>query len=384
MLLLAVCTAVSVTAAREEAVTREELAGMEARRREREAERLQREPGGDEQRGVRQRVAERGCTDKGEAGQGQLNQLHQTDSHRQQQEGRGQQEQGLQQEHQQRRRNHRVTVDPTGRISTRSVTGDLVLPAPSISHGRGRGHSCDSAARWRLQQHEIAVAVVPAGNDGQWGETGRRNGGTGTGAGSARDRRESRDENEEEGQEGEGEEEEEEEHGVLPFLGQLLEGARNLPRGVKMLLLVTALTWLAWFPFLLFDTDWMGREVFRGMPGTQVVTKPGPQAVTTPGSVAAVLTGRQRAETERQHIPPPMAAAEIVLPVGRTAHGMDSADTAVRLPAGKGGSPGQLYAEGVRAGALGLFLCSVVQVSGLLKCAHSWKATCERTYGLVF
>ena len=130
----------------------------------------------------------------------------------------------------------------------------------------------------------------------------------------------------------------------------------------------------------------MGREVFRGMPGTQEVTKPGPQAVTTPGtqSVAAVLTGLQQAEMERQQIPPPMGAAEIVQPVGRTAHGMDSADTAVRLPAGKGGSPGQLYAEGVRAGALGLFLCSVVQVSGLLKCAHSWKATGEITDGPVF
>ena len=31
-----------------------------------------------------------------------------------------------------------------------------------------------------------------------------------------------------------------------------------------ILLLVTCLNWIAWFPFLLFDTDWMGREVYGG------------------------------------------------------------------------------------------------------------------------
>lgn len=33
-----------------------------------------------------------------------------------------------------------------------------------------------------------------------------------------------------------------------------------------MVLIVTALTWMAWFPFTLFDTDWMGREIYRGSP----------------------------------------------------------------------------------------------------------------------
>uniref|UniRef100_A0A0D3AZZ1 Uncharacterized protein n=1 Tax=Brassica oleracea var. oleracea TaxID=109376 RepID=A0A0D3AZZ1_BRAOL len=30
---------------------------------------------------------------------------------------------------------------------------------------------------------------------------------------------------------------------------------------------ITALNWIAWFPFLLLDTDWMGREVYGGDSG---------------------------------------------------------------------------------------------------------------------
>jgi solute carrier family 45 protein 1/2/4 len=36
---------------------------------------------------------------------------------------------------------------------------------------------------------------------------------------------------------------------------------------MRILLLVTCLNWIAWFPFLLFDTDWMGREVYGGTAG---------------------------------------------------------------------------------------------------------------------
>ncbi|CAK9196750.1 unnamed protein product, partial [Sphagnum troendelagicum] len=49
---------------------------------------------------------------------------------------------------------------------------------------------------------------------------------------------------------------------------ELTGALRNLPRPMWYILLVTALTWTAWFPFLLFDTDWMGREVYRGEPGS--------------------------------------------------------------------------------------------------------------------
>jgi solute carrier family 45 protein 1/2/4 len=34
-----------------------------------------------------------------------------------------------------------------------------------------------------------------------------------------------------------------------------------------MLLLVTAINWIAWFPFFLYNTDWMGHEVYGGKTG---------------------------------------------------------------------------------------------------------------------
>ncbi|KAL2634147.1 hypothetical protein R1flu_005626 [Riccia fluitans] len=46
----------------------------------------------------------------------------------------------------------------------------------------------------------------------------------------------------------------------------LLTGVRRLPSSMKIVLVVMALCWLSWFPFFLFDTDWMGREVYRGNP----------------------------------------------------------------------------------------------------------------------
>ncbi|CAO2829040.1 unnamed protein product [Amaranthus hypochondriacus] len=47
---------------------------------------------------------------------------------------------------------------------------------------------------------------------------------------------------------------------------KLLTSIRHLPPAMHSVLLVTALTWVSWFPFLLFDTDWMGREVYHGNP----------------------------------------------------------------------------------------------------------------------
>ncbi|KAG6467477.1 hypothetical protein ZIOFF_074733 [Zingiber officinale] len=41
---------------------------------------------------------------------------------------------------------------------------------------------------------------------------------------------------------------------------------KNLPPGMRSVLLVTALTWLSWFPFILYNTDWMGREIYYGNP----------------------------------------------------------------------------------------------------------------------
>lgn len=49
-------------------------------------------------------------------------------------------------------------------------------------------------------------------------------------------------------------------------LVNLLTSLRHLPVGMHSVLIVMALTWLSWFPFFLFDTDWMGREVYHGNP----------------------------------------------------------------------------------------------------------------------
>lgn len=49
-------------------------------------------------------------------------------------------------------------------------------------------------------------------------------------------------------------------------LVNLLTSMRHLPPSMHSVLLVMALSWLSWFPFFLFDTDWMGREVYHGDP----------------------------------------------------------------------------------------------------------------------
>lgn len=49
-------------------------------------------------------------------------------------------------------------------------------------------------------------------------------------------------------------------------LVNLLTSLRHLPPAMHAVLVVMALTWLSWFPFFLFDTDWMGREVYHGDP----------------------------------------------------------------------------------------------------------------------
>ncbi|KAK4560047.1 hypothetical protein RGQ29_009010 [Quercus rubra] len=50
------------------------------------------------------------------------------------------------------------------------------------------------------------------------------------------------------------------------FLWELFGTFRYFSGTIWIILLVTALTWIGWFPFLLFDTDWMGREIYGGKP----------------------------------------------------------------------------------------------------------------------
>ncbi|CAK8532700.1 unnamed protein product [Lathyrus sativus] len=49
--------------------------------------------------------------------------------------------------------------------------------------------------------------------------------------------------------------------------GEILGAFNGLQKPMWMLMLVTAINWVAWFPFFLFDTDWMGHEVYGGDPG---------------------------------------------------------------------------------------------------------------------
>ncbi|XP_057503830.1 sucrose transport protein SUC4-like [Actinidia eriantha] len=55
-------------------------------------------------------------------------------------------------------------------------------------------------------------------------------------------------------------------HARDAFLWDLFGTLRYLSGPIWIILLVTALTWIGWFPFLLFDTDWMGREIYGGKP----------------------------------------------------------------------------------------------------------------------
>lgn len=50
------------------------------------------------------------------------------------------------------------------------------------------------------------------------------------------------------------------------FIWELLGSFRYLTSPIWIILIVTALTWIGWFPFLLYDTDWMGREIYKGLP----------------------------------------------------------------------------------------------------------------------
>ncbi|XP_006351170.1 sucrose transport protein-like isoform X1 [Solanum tuberosum] len=53
----------------------------------------------------------------------------------------------------------------------------------------------------------------------------------------------------------------------VPFFGEIFGALKDLPRPMWILLLVTCLNWIAWFPFFLYDTDWMAKEVFGGQVG---------------------------------------------------------------------------------------------------------------------
>ncbi|KAK8678035.1 hypothetical protein V6N13_143552 [Hibiscus sabdariffa] len=50
------------------------------------------------------------------------------------------------------------------------------------------------------------------------------------------------------------------------FLRELFGTFRYFSGTIWIILSVTTPNWIGWFPFLLFDTDWMGREIYGGEP----------------------------------------------------------------------------------------------------------------------
>lgn len=50
------------------------------------------------------------------------------------------------------------------------------------------------------------------------------------------------------------------------FIVQILYAIRNTSKPIRILYGITALNWIGFFPFLLYDTDWMGKEVYGGIP----------------------------------------------------------------------------------------------------------------------
>ncbi|KAL1212443.1 Sucrose transport protein SUC1 [Cardamine amara subsp. amara] len=50
----------------------------------------------------------------------------------------------------------------------------------------------------------------------------------------------------------------------VPYFGEIFGAFKVMERPMWMLLIVTAINWVAWFPFFLYETDWFGREVYGG------------------------------------------------------------------------------------------------------------------------
>ncbi|GAQ79141.1 sucrose transporter [Klebsormidium nitens] len=53
---------------------------------------------------------------------------------------------------------------------------------------------------------------------------------------------------------------------LVQIFKEINMGLWSLSVQMKLVMVVMAFTWLAWFPFFLFDTDWVGREVYHGAP----------------------------------------------------------------------------------------------------------------------
>ncbi|KAK9758197.1 hypothetical protein RND81_01G214500 [Saponaria officinalis] len=52
----------------------------------------------------------------------------------------------------------------------------------------------------------------------------------------------------------------------VSFFAQVKTSFKSLGKPMWLLFLVTAFNWIAWFPFIMFNTDWVGLEIYGGKP----------------------------------------------------------------------------------------------------------------------
>ncbi|KAL1357864.1 hypothetical protein HN51_009718 [Arachis hypogaea] len=64
-------------------------------------------------------------------------------------------------------------------------------------------------------------------------------------------------------------EEEDERSVVVACFGEMLGALKGLKKPMLLLMAVTAINWSAWFSYFLYNTDWMGKEVYGGKVGDQ-------------------------------------------------------------------------------------------------------------------
>eukprot|EP00897_Mesotaenium_endlicherianum_P004838 jgi/Mesen1/4382/ME000222S03508 len=154
------------------------------------------------------------------------------------------------------------TKSDLGGATNGSTTVGIIDPAPSLdgtSHATGPNGSSDGPhVVFSIGVEDVPAPAAAEGTGGS--------GGAGSGAAGHERARADHDDDDDEDEDDESDENEEEEEPTKWVLWELVTAMQDLPRPMWFVLLVTGLTWMSWFPFLLFDTDWFGREVFSGSP----------------------------------------------------------------------------------------------------------------------
>lgn len=75
------------------------------------------------------------------------------------------------------------------------------------------------------------------------------------------------------------------------FLSEIFRAMKDLPKPMWILLLVTFLNIFAWFPFIMFNTDWMGSEVYGGKVGEGKLYEQGVRAGSLGLMIQAIMVG---------------------------------------------------------------------------------------------